>query len=248
MRRFSKVVWTFSSIGLISLAPFCGCGDKSEEVPKASIESKASDDNTFQLAQPASTDPEPLQLISDGGEMPSPAQPRMGSESEVMIKTSLGNIRVKLNAEKSPQTVENFIFNYVDTGFYDGTIFHYVDSKCMVAAGGYTADYETLQTRPPVLCESQNGLKNLRGTIALAHHPDDVHSGTSQFFINLVDNPNLDNTSPENGEPTGYCVFGEVVDGMEVVKRIAATKVHDRDVFVSTPVDPIVIESIERVR
>jgi cyclophilin family peptidyl-prolyl cis-trans isomerase len=153
-----------------------------------------------------------------------------------------------LNTAEAPQTVENFIYNYVDTGFYNGTVFHYVDSKSMVAAGGYTADYEPLQTRPPVLSESQNGLKNLRGTVALAHHPEDVHSGTSQFFINLVDNPHLDNTSSENGEPTGYCVFGEVIDGMEVVQRIATAKVHDRDVFVSTPVEPIVIESIERVR
>ena len=249
MRRFTKALWTFSTVGLMSLAPFCGCGgDKAAEVPTASIESKADEDNTFQLDQSASRDPEPLQLISDGGEMPSPAQPRLGSDSEVMIKTSLGNIHLKLNAEKAPQTVENFVYNYVDHGFYDGTIFHYVDSSCMVAAGGYTADYETLLTRPPVLSESQNGLKNLRGTVALAHHPDDVHSGTSQFFINLVDNPKLDDTSTENGEPNGYTVFGEVIDGMEVVERIAAVNVLDRVVFVSTPVKPVVIESIQRVR
>jgi cyclophilin family peptidyl-prolyl cis-trans isomerase len=248
MRRFTRVYWTFFTVGLISLAPFSGCGDKSAEVPKASIEAKTQKDNTFQLDQAPATDPEPLQLIADGGEMPSPAQPRFGSGSEVMIKTSLGNIHIKLNVEKAPQTVENFVFNYVDTGFYTGTIFHYVDNGSIVAAGGYTADYEPLQTRPPVLSESQNGLKNRRGAVALAHHPDDVHSGTSQFFINVVDNPKFDNTSSENGEPNGYCVFGEVIDGMEVVERIAAAKVHDRDMFVSTPVQPIVIESIERVR
>ena len=248
MRRFTTVLRTIWTIGVLILAPFSGCGDKPADVPKASIEAQNVEDNTFQLDRAAPQDPEPLQLIADNGEMPSPAQPRGGSDSEVMIKTSLGNIHVKLNAEKAPHTVENFIFNYVDTGFYNGTIFHYVDAKSIVAAGGYSVDDQPLPTRPPVLCESQNGLKNLRGTIALAHHPDDVHSGTSQFFINLVDNPHLDNTSSENGEPNGYCVFGEVVDGMDVVQRIAAANVHDRGVLVSTPVQKVVIESIERVR
>ncbi len=246
----SKVGWTCVLIGSVLLTPLCGCGGKSDDVPQASIEAKTSEDNTFQLDQERSTrkDPEPLQLIADNGEMPSPAQARSDAHPEVMVETSMGNFRIKLDAEKSPQTVENFIYNYVDTGFYEETIFHYVDGQTMVAAGGYSTTYDAIPTRPPVFCESNNGLKNGRGTVGLAHHPDDVHSGTSQFYINLADNSNLDDSSPENGEPNGYCVFGKVVDGMDVVDRIAAAKVHDRDVFIKTPVRPIVIHSVQRVR
>ena len=174
--------------------------------------------------------------------------PQINMQPEVLIVTSVGNIRVRLDAEKAPVAVDNFLRNYVDQQFYEGTIFHYVDNGFMAAAGGYTADMQPKATQPAILNEAENGLKNVRGAIAMARHPDYRNTATSQFFINLADNPTLDHQSRDSDAEYGYCVFGKVVEGMDVVDQIAAVPVHDLPQFPSIPVTPVVIESIRTVK
>lgn len=168
----------------------------------------------------------------------------------VKLQTTKGVVVIELDREHAPKTVENFLA-YVASGHYDGTIFHRVIPGFMVQGGGFTADMKQKPTLPPIRNEAGNGLKNLRGTVAMAR-TGRVDSATSQFFINLVDNGFLDHhdNSPEG---FGYCVFGHVVEGMDVVDAIAATPttttmVQDpssgqRFPFRDVPKDAIVIES-----
>ena len=154
---------------------------------------------------------------------------------KVRLKTSSGDIVVELNAEKAPVSVENFL-SYVKKKHYDGTVFHRVIDGFMIQGGGSTQVGETLtekETGKGIINESQNGLKNDRGTIAMAR-TSDPNSATAQFFINVVDNAMLN--YPSNG---GYAVFGKVVEGMDVVDKIKATKTRSGDV----PVVPITIKS-----
>ncbi len=220
-----------------------GCGGKSDSVPNASIRSEQT---------PAMGTPEdgldPVRLTEAVRASESPTRSAAGFRPEVIVKTSLGDIRLKLDPEKAPRTVENFLYNYVERKFYDNTIFHFVEDGYMIAAGGYGADYQLKEARTPTLCEANNGLKNLKGTVAMARHPDYANSATCQFFINLVDNPGLDYKKQDDGEINGYCVFGKVIDGQDVVQKIAQVKVHNRDEFVNTPVQPVVIESVRRVK
>lgn len=139
---------------------------------------------------------------------------------EVVLETSLGNITVKLFADKAPKSVANFL-GYVDSGFYDGTVFHRIIDGFMVQGGGYTADLNKKSgLKPNIENEAANGLKNKRGTLALAR-TGDPHSANSQFFINIVDNFRLDHTSPDP-RGFGYCVFGEVTGGMDIVDKARA--------------------------
>ncbi|MDA1052498.1 MAG: peptidylprolyl isomerase [Planctomycetota bacterium] len=163
---------------------------------------------------------------------------------EVVIKTSAGDVRVRLNAEKAPVTVDNFLANYVDRGFYSNTIFHHVDPGYIVT-GGYTTDLEAKEVRAPIRNEAINGLKNTRGTITMSRSPEYGDSATSQFFINVTAAPSLD--YDESSENAGYCVFGEVVEGMDVVDRIAKSEVHDTGDFPQIPIEAIVITAIDRV-
>jgi cyclophilin family peptidyl-prolyl cis-trans isomerase len=167
---------------------------------------------------------------------------------EVILKTTHGEIHLRLNAEKAPRTVDNFLANYARRGFYDGTIVHYVQSGDMLIAGGFTADFEPKPTRAPIVNEATNGLLHKRGTIAMIRDPEYAQSATSQFFINLKDNAAFDHRGTETSEEYGYCVFGEVVSGMDVVDAIASAEVHDQGDFVSTPVTPIVIQAVEQVK
>ena len=149
---------------------------------------------------------------------------------------------------KAPRTVDNFLRTYVDHGFYDGTVFHYVERGFMIAAGGFSKDLNARQVGDSIPNEANNGLKNLRGTVAMSRHPDYPDSADCQFFINLADNPSLDYGGSKDGASSGYCVFGEVVAGMEVVDKIATVPVVDKDQFPKTPVDPVVIQSLRRAR
>ncbi|MDH5434618.1 MAG: peptidylprolyl isomerase [Gammaproteobacteria bacterium] len=137
--------------------------------------------------------------------------------STVTIETSLGEIKVKLNSEKAPATVKNFL-SYVESGHYNGTIFHRVIENFMIQGGGFDKDMNQKAVNAPIKCESNNGLSNKTGTIAMARTMD-AHSATSQFFINVKDNDFLDFTA-ENVQGWGYAVFGEVIDGMAVVNQI----------------------------
>ena len=155
----------------------------------------------------------------------------------VLIKTNKGEIKLALDAEKAPKTVENFLA-YVDSGFYDGTIFHRVIKDFMIQGGGMTPDMKKKKTRDPVANEAANGLKNTRGSIAMAR-TSDPHSATAQFFINHKDNGFLDYPSRDGW---GYAVFGKVVEGMETVDAIATVKTGYRDV----PDETVLIESVRR--
>ena len=135
----------------------------------------------------------------------------------VRLETSMGNIVLELDREHAPATVDNFL-TYVKDGFYDGTIFHRVIGDFMIQGGGYTADLSRKQTRPPIKNEANNGLKNNRGSIAMARTRD-PHSASAQFFINVEDNAALDHRAPD-ARGWGYAVFGKVVDGMDVVDII----------------------------
>ena len=156
----------------------------------------------------------------------------------VKLETSMGNIIIELNEQAAPVTVKNFL-GYVEEGFYDGTIFHRVIPDFMIQGGGLTTEMEEKQTREAIINEAKNGLKNERGTIAMARkpHPD---SATVQFFINHRDNAPLNYV--ENGNP-GYAVFGKVIEGMDVVDAIASVNTTTRMGYNDVPVEPVVIKS-----
>ncbi len=165
------------------------------------------------------------------------------SPPKVLIKTSLGDITVELDAVKAPKSVENFL-QYVKDGFYDGTIFHRVIDGFMIQGGGFTPDLRQKPTRASIQNEAKNGLSNRRGTIAMARTPD-PNSATAQFFINVVDNRNLDYV---NDDTYGYAVFGTVVSGMDVVDRIKATPTGPKGPFPrDVPATDIVIEKVSVV-
>jgi peptidyl-prolyl cis-trans isomerase A (cyclophilin A) len=170
------------------------------------------------------------------------ASPKAQKEAPVVeLQTSKGAIRIALEAEKAPRTVENFLA-YVDAGFYDGTIFHRVIPGFMVQGGGFAPGMEEKKTRGPISNEADNGLRNLRGTLAMAR-TQAKDSATSQFFINLTDNAFLDHGARD----FGYAVFARVVDGMDVVDRIAEVETTRKGGHGDVPVEPVVIESARRV-
>jgi cyclophilin family peptidyl-prolyl cis-trans isomerase len=164
----------------------------------------------------------------------------------VIMETSLGSITLELDNAKAPLTVTNFLA-YADAGFYEDTIFHRVIRDFMIQGGGYAADLKQKPTRPAVKNEAANGLKNLRGTIAMARTRM-VDSASSQFFINLKDNAFLDHRAP-TPDAFGYAVFGKVVKGMDVVDRIATVGTRgDNQMFQNLPVETVVIKSVRRVK
>jgi len=158
------------------------------------------------------------------------------------MKTNKGTITLELFPDKAPKSVENFVA-YAENGFYDGTIFHRVISDFMIQGGGYTAGLDRKDTRPPVPNEANNGLKNELGTIAMAR-TSDPNSASSQFFINVKNNAFLDFKS-ETPQGWGYCVFGKVTDGIDVVQAIGHAPTSDRGgAFQNLPTDQVVIESV----
>ena len=178
---------------------------------------------------------------------PEPAAPEAEQPKEtdmVIIKTSLGDIQVKLAADKAPLTVANFLA-YVDAGFYNGTIFHRVIDGFMIQGGGFDANMRQKETRAPIKNEAANGLQNKRGTIAMARTMV-VDSATAQFFINVKDNGFLDFRAP-NPQGFGYCVFGEVVAGMDVVDKIKGVRTTTKAGMADVPLETVEILSVARV-
>jgi peptidyl-prolyl cis-trans isomerase B (cyclophilin B) len=156
----------------------------------------------------------------------------------VRLETTLGKITLELDRTAAPRTVDNFI-SYVDSGFYNGTLFHRVIKGFMIQGGGLDEGMDRKPTRDPILNEADNGLKNVTGTVAMAR-TNSPHSATSQFFINTADNAFLDyRNKTANGY--GYCVFGKVVKGMEVVRKIEAVSTISRAGYNDVPVEPVVI-------
>jgi cyclophilin family peptidyl-prolyl cis-trans isomerase len=164
---------------------------------------------------------------------------------QVSLQTSQGTITLELYADKAPETVKNFLA-YVDDGFYGGTIFHRVIKDFMIQGGGYTADMEKKPTRDPIENEADNGLKNERGTVAMAR-TGDPHSATAQFFINHKDNAFLDHRD-KSPRGWGYTVFGRVTAGMDVVDTIATAPTGSKPPFPKdVPETTVVIEEVSRI-
>jgi len=216
-------------------AVFVGCGDSGSggSPPAASIAGSQAGDP----ASPEST-----------SEPASPADASDRIHPRVVVETSEGNFTLELDAQNAPLTVDNFL-TYVSNGHYDNTIFHQVvpQQPKLVLGGGYTSELTAKPTSPPIRNEADNGLKNRRGTIAMARRPDAIDSATSHFFINLSDNPMLDH-SDRTLDGYGYCVFGSVVEGLDVVERIGSAEIHDTDEFAQIPVDPVVVRSMRCVK
>ena len=161
----------------------------------------------------------------------------------VVIETNMGNIEVELNSEKAPITVENFL-KYVDDGFYENTIFHRVIEDFMIQGGGFTTQGHQKETREPIKNEAANGLRNDRGTIAMAR-TQVVDSATAQFFINHADNDFL-NHRDTSIQGYGYAVFGKVISGMDIVDEIAGVATYSRMGMADWPVEEVVIQRIYR--
>jgi peptidyl-prolyl cis-trans isomerase B (cyclophilin B) len=157
----------------------------------------------------------------------------------ITLHTNYGDIVIELDFDKAPKTAANFK-QYVEEGFYNGTIFHRVIDGFMIQGGGLTEEMEQKQTRAPIENEADNGLKNLTGTLAMAR-TNDPHSATAQFFINVKDNHFL-NHSAKTAQGWGYCVFGKVVDGMDVVNKIKGVKTGTKGYHADVPLEAVIIE------
>jgi peptidyl-prolyl cis-trans isomerase A (cyclophilin A) len=165
----------------------------------------------------------------------------------LQIETSAGSITVQLDGVRAPGTVRNFL-NYVNDGFYENTLVHYVDPGKMVVAGGYSQDKKPKLGRTPIRNEAHNGVKNIKGTIAMARDASLIDSATTQFFINLADAPKHDHTG-DTPDTYGYCVFGEVTEGLDVAEKISQSPTTDQGGdLAQTPNPPVIIKSIRVVR
>lgn len=233
--HYKHLLITVFAVGGLALAAG-GCKNKTDD----SYEGKVKSDSPSG-AQPGA-------MPSDPGARPSsaataPAKP-MGKNPQVVLKTSLGNIHLELDAEKAPITVKNYL-RYVQDKFYDNTIFHRVMPNFMIQGGGLTHDMQKKPTRAPIKNEAKNGLSNTRGTLAMARtsQPD---SATAQFFINVTNNQRLDHRGP--GPGYGYCVFGRVIKGMDVVDKIRNTPTGVRGGRPNVPQKPVFILQARRVK
>jgi peptidyl-prolyl cis-trans isomerase B (cyclophilin B) len=159
----------------------------------------------------------------------------------IKMKTSMGEMTIELDHDKAPATCANFE-QYAKDGFYDGTIFHRVIDGFMIQGGGFEPGMKQKKTREPIENEAENGLRNDRGTIAMAR-TQDPHSATSQFFINIFDNNSLNHTAP-TPQGWGYCVFGKVIDGIEVVDAIRDVETGRHGMHADVPVEDVLIESV----
>jgi peptidyl-prolyl cis-trans isomerase B (cyclophilin B) len=229
-------------LSVLALACFAaGCGSGESQSPSDPGEAPLDGGGT-------DTD---VSAAPDAGQQSKASKPAAAASKDprVLIKTSEGDITVRLHAKKAPRTVDNFLQNYVDRGFYDKTIFHQVEEGFLIVGGAFSPDLEARPTRAPIFNEAaESQLGNRRGTIAMARDPADPHSASNQFFFNLADNGDLDHKNRESAEGFGYCVFGEVVEGVDVLDRIANTPVAEREGFAALPVRTVLIESVRRLR
>ena len=214
---------------LAAFLPSCGGSDSSDSTGSET----ATDEST-----PAETEVDAMEAETDTSEE-SPDLRTPGAPL-VLMRTSVGDLRIEFYPQEAPETVENFL-RYVEDGHFDGTIFHRVVRGFVIQGGGFTADMEEKETREPISNEAQNGLKNLRGTLSMARTTD-PHSATSQFFVNTKDNAMLDHTGTDM-RGWGYAVFGKVISGMEAVDQIEASPVVSRAGHNDVPDTPIVVEA-----
>lgn len=169
----------------------------------------------------------------------------VAAQTKAIIETNQGTIELELDEQKAPKTVANFV-QYAEKGFYNQTIFHRVIDNFMIQGGGLTENLLQKPTDKAIINEADNGLSNLRGTIAMAR-TSDPHSATSQFFINLKDNKRLDFTS-KTSEGWGYAVFGKVIQGQDVVDKIGKTLTTRKQMYNDVPREPIIIQNVKIIR
>ena len=162
----------------------------------------------------------------------------------VVLETSQGSMTIELYPDKAPETVRNFL-QYVDDGFYNGTVFHRVIENFMIQGGGFAEDMTQKDTRPPIKNEADNGLGNERGAIAMAR-TSDPHSATAQFFINTVETNDFLNHRAKTSQGWGYCVFGKLTDGSDVLDEIRSVETSTRSGHQDVPVQPVVIRTARR--
>ncbi len=232
---------TISLLSGFSLA-VAGCGGSgNSDPPAASIQGGS--------ATAGATANQSLLVSTDISEADLQRSEFRGEEyPEVVLNTTQGNIRLRLDAKRAPATVDNFLTNYVATRHYDGTLFHYVQPDGMILGGLFDDNMSPKPTRSEIQNEAANGLKNRRGTIAMSRDPNYIHSSTCQFFINCADNEAFDHIGPDDSSSYGYCVFGEVVEGMDVVDAISRVEVEESDGFVNLPRQPVQILSARRIK
>lgn len=229
------IVSLFIAALLTYSSPFSRAEEPAEETSAAAETTGLAEENNDAAA---------TELTEETSAPAAEAQTEEGENPVVIIKTSKGDIKLKLFKDKAPISVENFL-KYVDSGHYEGTIFHRVIGNFMIQGGGFTEDMQQKPTMAPIKNEAQNGLSNKRGTIAMAR-TGVIDSATSQFFINVVDNGGLDFRSADM-QGFGYCVFGEVVEGMDVVDAIRSTPTGRSGPHGDVPLEPIEIIQVVRV-
>lgn len=181
-------------------------------------------------------------FMASFGHMGSASAQEKSANPMILVKTSMGSFTIELFPKEAPVTVQNFL-GYVDNKFYEGTTFHRIVPNFVIQGGGFDKGMVQKKTQPPIKNEATNGLKNLRGTLSMAR-TNEINSATSQFFVNLKNNPSLDHASDAQ---YGYAVFGKVVQGFEVIEKIAAVKTTTKGPYQGVPEKPVIIESMTRV-
>ncbi len=209
----------------------CNADEQAKEAKAVDTTQSSSTENKTESTEKKMESTEPVTETKKPGD-------KMSANPVIVMETSKGTMKIELDAEKAPLSAENFV-NYVKDGFYDGLIFHRVIPNFMVQGGGMNPDMSEKSNKTPIQNEANNGLKNDRGTIAMAR-TNDPHSATSQFFINLKDNDFLNHTS-ESPAGWGYAVFGKVTEGIEVIDEIAKVKTGNHGHHGDVPLEPITI-------
>jgi len=221
-----------------------GCGSSPEPESKVEEPEPAAESAPPKEPEPEAAPVETAKLEVPKPEPPKPAppQPKVKEKPVVVMETSKGTIKIQLEDERAPGTVANFL-QYVDDKFYDGTIFHRVMPNFMIQGGGFGPDMNEKPTRDTIQNEATNGLANLRGTIAMARRPD-PHSATAQFFINHKTNQALD--KEHSRDSWGYCVFGKVIEGLDIVDSIAQVPTGNKGPHGNVPLAAVTIETVRR--
>jgi cyclophilin family peptidyl-prolyl cis-trans isomerase len=223
----SRATQATALLTVVLAATALGCGRKATDSSSASTVASA-DEHNSPKSQPAVKKVDHVHPV-------------------VRVETNMGAITLRLDAARAPGTVRNFL-NYVNEGFYDNTLIHYVDADKMIVAGGYTTQRTPKPTRPSIRNEAHNGLKNVSGTVGMARDGSMIDSATSQFFINLADAPQRDHQG-DTAAQYGYCVFGEVIEGLDIAARISKSSNKNLgDDLLQTPDPAVVITSVRILR
>lgn len=251
-RRFVRIA---AAVSTSFAAVLAGCNKAAEETPTAATPATPAAAGAPATRSAAPGTAEPVDAVAQYRNRPTTNLTASGVQQVlhvelpnpvIVMKTSLGEIHLRLNQKAAPRTVSNFI-DYVVTKHYDGTIFHQIEGGYVALGGTFDDKLRVKSVRYPIPSEAGNGLKNLKGTIAMSRDPANPDSATSQFYINLADNPSLDRKS-DKPEEAGFCVFGEVVQGLDVVQKIAEVQTAKVNGFEKLPVQTIAVQSMKLMR